>query len=360
MKTARVFGLVVCVLLVGTAGAQTKTIRQTLNYTSNDWGDGPWFVEPGAVLDHSPFYRTAFDDWGWTHNIQALAPSNALSIESATLTVIAWNVEPNELAMHVLYVTPAKLPAATILQTGTRLGPLKDFVAAPTTIAWPSAGQRLYYNELWSSTTFELPANVLDTLWTTGQMYVWMNIDELLTLDGGFRVTVLNATLSVKYVVSGTVPATPVPVHRFWSPVLSSHFYTIKEGEKQKIIDNYPTVWTYEGVAYRALAEEGTPDTLPVYRFWSPVLNGHFYTISEAEKAKIVAQYPDVWTFEGIAFYAFPPGQQPEGTHPVYRFWSDVLSHHFYTIDEAEKQLVIDTYPDVWTYEGVAWYAYAP
>jgi archaellum component FlaF (FlaF/FlaG flagellin family) len=43
---------------------------------------------------------------------------------------------------------------------------------------------------------------------------------------------------------------------------------------------------------------------------------------------------------------------------PVYRFWSDVYGHHFYTISEAEKNYVIATWPDRWRYEGPVYYAY--
>jgi hypothetical protein len=65
-----------------------------------------------------------------------------------------------------------------------------------------------------------------------------------------------------------------------------------------------------------------------------------------------------VWTYEGIAFYAYPEGQQPGDVEPVYRFWSPVLGTHFYTISETEKNKLVDNYPDVWTYEGIVWYAY--
>ncbi len=96
----------------------------------------------------------------------------------------------------------------------------------------------------------------------------------------------------------------------------------------------------------------------PVYRFWSDKLCAHFYTIDEAEKELIINNYADTWTFEGIAFYAYPPHQAPVGSKPVYRFWSDALGRHFYTISEAERQFLIDTYSAVWAEEGVAWYAF--
>jgi hypothetical protein len=149
-----------------------------------------------------------------------------------------------------------------------------------------------------------------------------------------------------------------VPVYRFWSPVTGKHFYTISESERNKVLVTYPEVWIPEGIAYYAFMRAGEPNLAPVYRFWSDQFGSHFYTISEAERDKVERQYPDVWTFEGTAFYAWPEGRQPQGTQAVYRFWSDQLGGHFYTISEAEKDKTIAQYPDVWTFEGVAWYAY--
>jgi len=148
------------------------------------------------------------------------------------------------------------------------------------------------------------------------------------------------------------------PVYRFWSPVHSRHFYTISEAEKRKLIVTYSHIWTYERIAYYTLGEVGEPNTVPVYRFWSGILNAHFYTISESEKTKLINNYPDVWTYEGPVFYAFPEGSQPPSASPVYRFWSGSLGCHFYTMSETERDKLINLYPHVWTYEGIAWYAY--
>jgi hypothetical protein len=154
------------------------------------------------------------------------------------------------------------------------------------------------------------------------------------------------------------LPYEPNVVYRFWSPVNARHFYTISESEKDMVIATWPDVWTYEGPVYLTPAQGSHPGLAPVHRFWSDVLVAHFYTIDEAEKDYVIATYPDVWLYEGPAFLAWPDGRQPPGTTPVYRFWSDVLGTHFYTANEAEKDYVIATYPDVWTYETVAWHAY--
>lgn len=148
------------------------------------------------------------------------------------------------------------------------------------------------------------------------------------------------------------------PVYRFWSPRNRRHFYTTSRGEKNKLIDNWSHVWTYEQIAYYTFCEDGEPNVLPIHRFWSGSLKAHFYTITETEKDKLINQFSDVWTYEGPAFYAWAEGNQPDGAEAVYRFWSNTLKCHFYTMNTTERDKLINQYSDVWTYEGIAWYAY--
>jgi hypothetical protein len=151
------------------------------------------------------------------------------------------------------------------------------------------------------------------------------------------------------------------PMYRFWSPLHSRHFYTMSKAERDSVRATYPeSTWTYEGIAYHALADDDTSGLAAIYRFWSPLHSAHFYTISEAERDSVIATYPgSVWSYEGAAFYGYPDGEQPDDAKAVHRFWSPLYSGHFYTISEAEKDAVIATYPSsVWSYEGVAWYAF--
>ncbi len=150
------------------------------------------------------------------------------------------------------------------------------------------------------------------------------------------------------------------PVYRFWSPTFSNHFYTISQAEKEYVINQWSQDWMYEGISYYAFPQNTAVGLLPVYRFWSAEYESHFYTISEAEKDSVISTYSsNIWAFEGPVFYAYREGQQPAGTLPVYRFWSDGLSSHFYTANEVEKDSLIANSPaNGWTYEGVAWCAY--
>jgi hypothetical protein len=96
----------------------------------------------------------------------------------------------------------------------------------------------------------------------------------------------------------------------------------------------------------------------PVYRFWSDTFHGHFYTVSTEERDTVIAQWSNNWSYEGVAYYAYAPGQQPAGTLPVYRFWSPTFRHHFYTISSAERDNVMARWSQDWTYEGDAWHTY--
>ena len=98
-------------------------------------------------------------------------------------------------------------------------------------------------------------------------------------------------------------------------------------------------------------------DLAPVYRLHAEKLNTYFYTISAAEKEALIRDFSHVWSYEGIAFYAYPADRQPVGSKPVYRFWSGTLNRHFYTMSETEKKKLVEQ-PNVWTLEGTAWNAF--
>ena len=82
----------------------------------------------------------------------------------------------------------------------------------------------------------------------------------------------------------------------------------------------------------------------------------HFWTISEEEKYKLIDTQSSTWKYEGIAFFAYSEGRQPPGARPMYRFWSQSLNRYFFTMDEAQKQMLTDNPDKVWQYQGIAWY----
>ena len=71
-----------------------------------------------------------------------------------------------------------------------------------------------------------------------------------------------------------------------------------------------------------------------------------------------MAKYAKIWQFEGVAFYAYPEGAQPPASQPVFRFWRPKDNAHFYTIDPVERDRLLKENPQVYAFEGVAFYAF--
>ena len=59
--------------------------------------------------------------------------------------------------------------------------------------------------------------------------------------------------------------------------------------------------------------------------------------------------------YEGIAWYAAP--SPIAGTSPVYRFYRPSKQVHFYTISLAERDFIVANNPE-YVYEGVGYYAW--
>lgn len=115
-------------------------------------------------------------------------------------------------------------------------------------------------------------------------------------------------------------------------------------------------VWKFEGPAFHAWATRYFADLAPVHRFWSERSGSHLYTIDQAEKDALLA-HPS-WTYEGVAFHAYPEGRQPDDSLPVYRFWNPWNNWHLYTIDPHEAQRLLTQYQDKFIFEGAAFYVY--
>jgi len=175
-----------------------------------------------------------------------------------------------------------------------------------------------------------------------------------------FRVDQHGTALIDDIAIGSRAPDDTEPVFRFFAPDLDCHFYTARESEMLKLVNDFPDVWEFESVAFYALPSASLEGALPVYRFFSPVLSSHFYTIKESEKNKLINQFSDVWEFEGTAFFAFTATTRPAETVPVYRFLNNLSGCHFYTTSESERAKLLNSFAGIWIPEGIAWYAYPP
>ncbi len=149
-----------------------------------------------------------------------------------------------------------------------------------------------------------------------------------------------------------------VTVYRFRSRQANKFFYAVGESEKDELVDRESATWELDGPAWSAPKSGAAAGLKPVYRFESDWLDRQVYTISETEKDRLLGQYgTQGWVLEGVGFYAYPQGSQPEEAKPVYRFWSHRDGGYFFTVDEAEKK-EYQSDSGTWTFEGIAWYAF--
>jgi len=197
---------------------------------------------------------------------------------------------------------------------------------------------------------------------TNGALTLNANGSFTYTPDAGFV-----GTDSFTYVAhDGTYESNPVTVtivviegggavgsavYRFYNPVTGAHFFTSSLAERNDVLAKYPNVWFYEGVAFVAAPAAGT---VPLHRFYNASAVAHFYTASEAEKAAVLAKWPTLFAYEGTTYsVALSAGA---GRIAVYRFYNTLSKSHFYTTSSMERDNIIGRWSGIYHYEGVAYY----
>lgn len=195
-------------------------------------------------------------------------------------------------------------------------------------------------------------ASVLPTPGGVGQL----NCGQNFTMPAGWtRFNDSCGHVHIEYrgadVPPANAPANPVAVHRFWSPVYQGHFYTVDAAERDRIITRWPGTWSYEGQRYTAFASQAA-GTVPLYRFWSAQYNGHFFTADAVERDRVISRWPGTWSYEGVAYYVYPATSSQPNTVAVSRFWSPTVLHHFYTASTQERDQVTSKWGHIWSFEG--------
>ena len=173
------------------------------------------------------------------------------------------------------------------------------------------------------------------------------------SVDVAGNTEVVDSHNTVTFTVAPAPPAAPKPVYRFYNVRAGVHFYTISEAEKANVIATLGAVYRYEGPSY-SVNTASPYNTTPLYRFYNRRTGTHFYTASEAERANVIATLGAVYTYEGPA-YSVCAGAVA-GATPVYRFYNRLTGTHFYTASEAERANVTATLGAVYNFEGPAFF----
>lgn len=141
----------------------------------------------------------------------------------------------------------------------------------------------------------------------------------------------------------------PKPLYRYFCPKLDDHFYTMNWNEL-----NYGNgQYSFERVECR-IYDIKVAESIPLYRYCSDNDGDHLYTTNwnELQNGK------NGYVFEGICGYVFASNAKDKSLVPLYRC---VFSHnnkmdHFYTLDKSEFANGNPPYTD----EGIVCYVCKP
>ncbi len=152
---------------------------------------------------------------------------------------------------------------------------------------------------------------------------------------------------------------TTQPIFAFYNEGIRHYFVTAGVAEKDsllgggggggwRIVDEGFNAWPAAGPAPAAAR--------PVCRFYSSLVNSHFYTAGTNE-CELLKQSGSGWTYEGIAFRALVPtkGSCYPGTTPVWRLYNDRFAqadsnHRFVASPDTYRHMIANG----WIGEGVA------
>ena len=356
------------------ATSKAETFRETLKADSGGAGVHVHVVYLGSDATTSETFNELADSTGGTCQT-GVAPSEAADAILDVLTTIK-EAGSSSLAAAVDNT-------ALSFTTG---GDAEWYSQSYTTYDGIDAARSGYvgdYGETWMRATGATGAGIVSFRWRVSsergydwiEFYVdgefkfgWSGTDSGWRQEA-FKIASGSHTFEWLYVKDGSVsvgsdcawvdqvkwtPSSPLsPVYRFYSSVYKGHFFTMSESEMANLVDTNPN-WRYEGVAYYAYPSAAS-GTAGLYRFYSKGYRGHFYTTDYDEYWTVRYTNPN-WKYEQVAYYVRT--YSGYGSTPVYRFWSKEYRHHFYTTDYDEYLTVRYTNPH-WAYEGVAFYAWA-
>ena len=149
------------------------------------------------------------------------------------------------------------------------------------------------------------------------------------------------------------------PVFTFYNESIRHYFITAGVAEKNSLLGGGGGGgWAIVDEGFNAWPAAGpAPDAAePVCRFYSAVVNSHFYTAGPSE-CEMLKQPSSGWTYEGIAFRALVPtkGSCYPGTVPVWRLYNDRAAqsdsnHRFVASVDTYRHMIANG----WIGEGVA------
>lgn len=372
-------------------GTFDRTVLKFISISNPQWGF-EMSVEGGYHYSFSPdssaITYASYDDQteDYALHILDLTDGSAVELRKGMNTHPEWSPYGDEIAYNLnnnIYLMNLSTGSISQLTSDGQGGLITDWSPDGETLAI-IRNNSLYFLDSSSGimTKFDQPdlyANINSAAFSPDGTRLaftdwnWGNNSKLYVTEGftasdpTHEVSVTDLRSGVEWQTlngaSTNLPSYPMtdryPIYRFYSPVVKHHLFTSDSNEASYINNSMRGVWHGEGVSFYVNQASSCEAGRSVYRFYSELLKTHLFTMDEYEKSQIITKYPsNVWRYEGVAYCANNT-QVSLGQSPVYRFYSELLKTHLYTIDENEKAQIIANYPsNIWKYEGVAYYAY--
>lgn len=159
------------------------------------------------------------------------------------------------------------------------------------------------------------------------------------------------ATPSPVASTTGATAVTSSPVYRFYNSQNGEHFLTASAGEKDVLLGQFASVFTYEGVAFNAPSQGNQP----LNRFCRPGTSQHLLTASNSERDALIANPNSGYSYEGSVCNVYSAAAAPLGSTAVFGFLDPSSGQYFYTASAAERAAVSSGVPS-WKDQGVVFY----
>ena len=168
-------------------------------------------------------------------------------------------------------------------------------------------------------------------------------------LDGDFSLTASDIEFSGSDREVSIVDTAATTVYEFEAGGVS--FYTVDENEKAYIEENLDNYELQAG-GFSSVDPLSGSDVEEVHRFYNTKTGTHFYTINEVERDYILENLED-YSYEDVKFYGY--SSDIDGSMPVYRFYDAAEGIHMFTHSEAEMNEMESD--GMFDNEGIAFYA---
>jgi hypothetical protein len=217
------------------------------------------------------------------------------------------------------------------------------------------------YERLWE------PRSARETLfdWFPNKVILgYERVQDTAEIARSIAADPLLASLGVQHVAPSSqacfavpLPAVPIEVTEYYNRLLG-HYFLSGSSAESAIIDSGGAGegWERSGEKFAAVAPGLCGGDRPVFRFYGPGPNSHFFTVDTVE-CGTVRRTDSGWQYEGEAFGAQPPqnGACPGRTRPLYRLYNNRASrgdsNHRYV---SRLDLYAEMRVQGWIGEGIA------